>query len=474
MERLCVQQPPVVLAAAIAVLAACPAKPSSSPTIHLTASSLSFQLGSMMVITLTASGTSDGQPWTGNSHPPTFSATWGTFAAGAQPDIREKEGDAITNGASQIQLFPDELPPSGGTFEVTSVYTDPSGREASATIHLTVSGSAIADLKFDCATHNIGAILDTSIAGIPCTAQALDANNNVVAGADIQFLAEAGSFAFDSQANTWSYQPFVSGPGNVPNGNGGPLDVPPLPNEPSEGDANPRDGLVTLVAYVTAGSAAVATNALSYAPYGGAPFVDADDSGAWHSGDVFIDVNHNGIYATGQHSILWKQIKLLWTAGVQSAPTNAVTWNGGAPDDPNIPYPGSGMAAFTVLDMNLNIVASNGPTDEISWSCTGSPPIMLLPPTAPMNSTLGVQGLGFQVDANYNILPGTSWGIGAQYSVTLQNDSTCTGTPLEQSFSCAGQITRTLWIDDTGAPQDTVATEQTLALSGTVDPCSSG
>jgi hypothetical protein len=380
-----------------------------------------------------------------------------------------------------VTLYPDPTPPKGGSFVATAVYTDTAGNQVTANITIAVTVASVESLTFDCETYNIGALFDlNSQMEIRCNAQAFDINHNQVPGANIQFLAEAGSISFDSLANTYAYFPFVPGPGNV---GSHPQDVQPRSdlNEPSYVDTadptqptrNPRDGLTTLVAYVTAATDGVMANGLSNAAYMGAPFVDVDDTGTWHAGDPFLDINNNGTYAATQpnNNILWKQIKILWTGSVQSSPPVAMaTWNGQAPLNVDLPYGQSGVFQATILDQNLNIVAANNPEmDDIIWDSNMLPNAE---PQAPGQTLLVANNgprLGFNVDSNFNIIAGTAWEIGGTASTNVMNQSACSSATAPVTFTVYGMINRTQWIDQNGNPQDEISSESTISVNGMAD-----
>jgi hypothetical protein len=302
-----------------------------------------------------------------------------------------------------------------------------------------VAEPAAESLSFTCALKNIDALGDQNPdLEIPCSLHVLDANGEEILDAGVHFLAEAGAFSFDTAANTWAYFPFHVGPGNVSGAS--PLDVAPAAafSEPSYVDTsdpnlptrNPRDGLTTLVAYVPAAPDAVARNAGAYAPYGAAPFVDVDDSGSWHPGDAFLDLNEDGVYAATQDSILWKQIKVLWTGPVKKVST---LWNGASVGSPvDIMPPGMGTLSITAVDVNLNLTSAG---DASAFRCTPSSVVSaeMTSPSAPASAPFG-----FEVDDNFNIVAGTAWEIGAVSQVSFVCPTGTAAVP----FSCSvgGQV----------------------------------
>ena len=384
--------------------------------VGLSISDSPFVIGVTASLTITATSCDDAQ-WSNGVVD--FTTGWGSFADPTAHPVAGTLTVPISSGQAVVTLYPplNDAPPVSGSAAITALRTDSDGGLSSAALNLPVIAATTAivtDLSFSCSPANVGAFADTdSNVVVPCSAVARDGFGHV-ADAQINFLAEAGAVSFDSTNSTFVYKPTAVGPGNV-SGNK-PLDVAPRADlgEPSYVDTNttmsptrnPRDGLVTLVAYVEARSDAVSANTTAYAPYGGAPFVDADDTGSFHAGDAFVDVNSNLTYATTQSRFLWKQIKVLWTGTVQSQqPVATATFDGADVDaGVELTYPGEGTLVWPLLDQNLNVVAStDSVNDDVQWSCSPEPNV-----TPDSDSALLDSGdpdrFGMCLDAQYNLV----------------------------------------------------------------------
>ena len=212
----------------------------------------------------------------------------------------------------------------------------------------------------------------------PCKVKLSDRYGNPIGiSTPIQFKTEAGSIP-----NAASTTPYEVGGSNTEEGAalvnfntwGGPAaprDVAPLqadnaqkPNarlaEPSSTDGttvrNPRDGLVTLIAYVRGEEFFHDLNGNGIYDEGepfydqGEPFVDANDNGTWDRDELFVDVNNDGQWngPNGTYdadTTIWTFTHVLYTGYVAWA---GLRWNGGEeftaqpnlyenPDPDNVP-----------------------------------------------------------------------------------------------------------------------------------------
>jgi hypothetical protein len=207
----------------------------------------------------------------------------------------------------------------------------------------------------DCATRNIGAFIDTDglssrvNAEFECFTQLHDRFNNPVGRSTaISYLAEAGviggsvsTIPLDTEGDPTKAQPDV-GKAWVTYGTFGvlPQDVPPFraeevqgtPLEPRTGQAplyqNPRDGLVSIIAFVSGEEQFTDQNGDGIYDIGepfvdlAEPFVDYDDDNIRDPDEPFIDIELPGNVAkehdgpNGQwdaHTTIWTETRIMWT-----------------------------------------------------------------------------------------------------------------------------------------------------------------
>src|SRR5690606_20542529 len=226
--------------------------------------------------------------------------TLGTFVKDDHVPLTEV---IVDGGKAVVRLYPTQK----GEAKVTAWWTPPGGIRVEASAIVTFTHPEVATLHFSCGAQNIGAFIQEAEAmAIPCDAYAEDEDKERIDSVTVRFMAEAGDFdpyeANDGR-RIWTYNPRKGGRR--------PVDVEPFPGEPSWSPdngltkLNPRDGLVTLVAY---------TEGLAFGL--GEPFVDANDNNQWDEGEQFHDVDGDGLYSESQDTVLWKQVKILWTGEV--------------------------------------------------------------------------------------------------------------------------------------------------------------
>ncbi len=268
----------------------------------------------------------------------------------------------------------------------------------------------------------------------PCKVKLSDRYGNPIGiSTPVQFKTEAGSIP-----NAASTTPYEVGSDNAEEGAalvsfntwGGPAaprDVEPLvadsaqkPSarlaEPSalDGSArrNPRDGLVTLIAYVRGEEFFHDLNGNGLYDEGepfydqGEPFVDANDNGTWDHDELFVDVNNDGQWngPNGQYdadTTIWTFTHVLYTGYVAPEHTS-LRWRAGEehtalpnlyanPDPDNEPdtysadgkcldYNSAGSLVAYFADRNLNGVQAdhtfaaltdNGTLDVKSYDAIG-------------------------------------------------------------------------------------------------------
>ena len=239
----------------------------------------------------------------------------------------------LDGGRATATLYSDTTP---GQATVRATVYDENGESKTASARVDfVAQQVVSDgLSFDCALVNVGALrVPTPQIAVPCTLEARDAAGDAVdvASLDVSFLTEAGtvdpSLLLDPQGNpAFAYRTA---------GAGTPAETRPLEGEPGRPDDlggpenNPRDGLVTIVAYVTGA-------AEGFTDYNGngiyepeldetfddisEPMLDVDDDGDYNPerGDRYFDADGNGEW-TGPNgvrdldTVAWTFFKILWS-----------------------------------------------------------------------------------------------------------------------------------------------------------------
>jgi hypothetical protein len=185
---------------------------------------------------------------------------------------------------------------------------------------------------------------------VTCTLKLAD-RRGVVIGVEtpVSFMSEAGAIspvafspAYPATAETLGHAVGYLEVYGAPL----PPDVTPLPGELSVTNdfgcgsrtANPRDGYVTVIAWVGGEEGFVDANQDGVYDPGepfvdeGEPYVDGNDNGSWDPGEWFLDVNGDGAY-TGPNgrwdadTIIWSQARVVYTGLPQlfvAAPGGAV------------------------------------------------------------------------------------------------------------------------------------------------------
>ncbi len=340
----------------------------------------------------------------------------------------------------------------------------------------------------DCTPHNIAAYVNPQPpADLPsvCRVTLVDRFGNPVGtGAAVNFKSEAG--VIPPTVSTVAFNPSAPDPAEgtavFTFRSGGPFygflqDVPPLaalPNqypfprytEPSWQDGslvrNPRDGLVSILAYTQGEEWFDDRNGNGVWDPGerfidqGEPLLDSNDNGVWDAGEFFVDLNGNGRWdpPNGIHdsnTTIWTETRILYT----SRPTTANN-NSYLSPSPFTPCPnGVPRGGFVYLDaffgdLNMNVPQSSGTAFSVG------PPPARGSVSASFSSLL--DGYGFQmsrilVDASSQLAcnPNSSlicnwklvfggWGSGYVGSVRVNG-----GTPSDP----AGCITSNVQFDAT-------------------------
>lgn len=309
-----------------------------------------------------------------------FKTTGGSFE---DPTAAALEGKAETSaGNATITLYSSTTP---GPVTVDASYTNQNDEVITASIQITFvdQGKAtpisMRNFDFTCDSRNLGA-LDPSLPKIQmvCRIVAKTAAEEEVLRPQVEFLTESGSLKLTvpESTTTASYAVYTA------EGNG-PWDVDPNPDEPSVTDEtglirNPRDGLVTLVAYASGEESYTDANGNGKYDEGepfediGEPFADFNDNGSWDSGEPFVDVDGNKKYdgPNGRWdgtTKIWKAFKVLWTGKMKEG----TEYSGILPTSIDVPHKGSQSFTVKVVDQNLNPVSANDQDDYLSIELDG-------------------------------------------------------------------------------------------------------
>lgn len=244
--------------------------------------------------------------------------------------------------------------------------------------------------NFSCSTVNISAYTSQApprIMSVGCSLRLVDRFNNPVGtGTTVNFKSEAGSIP--ASIPTKVYEP---GGGNADEGTAaitfstqGPF--PPQattpfaadltqypsgrPAEPSYQDGqilrNPRDGLVTIIAYTRGEESFDDDNNNGTWDTGeqfideGEPFVDSNDNGVWDVGEVYVDESGDGTWngPNGTWDInknIWAEAHILYTNTGSGATSS---W---AVRPITVPRAALVTDSFTIRDLNMNVLSAEWP-----------------------------------------------------------------------------------------------------------------
>lgn len=319
-----------------------------------------------------------------------FETTAGSFSE-QDPDLQEVDISTDATGQAQIQLFSSASP---GTATVTVTHEDLNsdittvasvsvrfGKPTGNTIPLAES------VRLVCDAANIGALRrPVPDLRVTCSlnAQTADGRTIPLSALDPMLFAEAGTLLkerdeFDDKL-TLVYTP--------KGGNAAPKDVKPVAaiREPSVTVAgkvhNPRDGLVTLLAVVTAQEQFQDDNGNGVYDDGEPfidspePFLDEDDDGQRDEGERFVDVDHNGQWDAGNG--IWDRearvmaiYKILWTGPLANDITGSNEASSHIVAQQRTPLTVTVQAL--AIDENINPVAGFPANyDQLEWSVEGT------------------------------------------------------------------------------------------------------
>lgn len=356
-------------------LAACDSL--KGPHIALSADKTTIAAGGYEYTTITAEVKVGGEPAVGVEV--YFETELGSFSD--TMDLTDTYIATDANGLATIQLWG---PAAQGQTQVRATYLDDeTGLEAEDVLQITFgppqSGNLPVDGRFhlDCPYLNLGALRQPKPdIQMNCEISAQTTNGDLVPtdALDLFFLAEAG--VVEAVEDAWSGDTVIRY--SVRGGHVAPLDVDPIPGEPSRvgslgGTLNPRDGVVTLLAIARGSECWTDLNGNGTReenePFGGCdlaePFLDVDDDGVYTPGiDEFFDSNGDGEYteANGQFdadTYISTTAKVIWTGPLaeDNATDNEAARLEHDPSNTTIPNGGSLSLFIYLLDANLNPIA---------------------------------------------------------------------------------------------------------------------
>jgi hypothetical protein len=339
-------------------------------------------------------------------------------------------------------------------------------------------------MVLDCSPHNLAAYVSPQPpADLPstCKITLVDRFGNPVGtGASVSFQSEAG--IPPPSVTTVAYNPSAPDPNEgtatFTFRSGGPFagaleDVAPLPAAPSQWPfprfaepsvpdgsliRNPRDGLVSILAYTAGEEWFDDKNGNGLWDPGerfidqGEPLLDSNDNGVWDQGEFFVDLNHNGVWdpPNGIHdsnTTIWTETRILYTGRPTSANSYFLPalFAGSCASGTALPRATSVFQDVHFGDLNLNAPQSAGTSFQL-----GAPIPTKGSMTVPFSSLL--DGYGFRmervlVDAstqqycdpassticNWKLLFG-GWGAGYIGTVTV------TGAPTTDTNPCADDV----------------------------------
>ena len=332
--------------------------------------------------------------------------------------INQPTGTVVSgSGVSDANGFVSALITSGQIIGATAVYAQASISVSATSSTIGIRGGKPANKAFllQCTPVNIAtyvAATPPAIISVPCTVALLDRFNNPVGtGTAVYFKTETGNIS--NSVNTQAFVPGqTSGEGTavVPFSTNSqvylPTDVAPLEADPaqypypltteprsSSGPVinNPRDSLVTILAYVSGEEYFEDKNNNGVYDLGetfidqGEPFVDNNDNGVWDPGEFWLDVNGNGnvngvwdppngVYDS--NTTIWTEAKVLYTG--LAVPANSFITPGANSGVCNAGVPLNSFAdlGVTFLDSFYNDVvggssigvAGSGPKGSVSMN----------------------------------------------------------------------------------------------------------
>lgn len=380
-----------------------------------------------------------------------FSTDYGSFNA---ESTEASSSGSIEGGKASLKLYASSRP---GKAAVEVSYIDPYLRTTKVSVEVSFTTPTVAKLNFTCTARNIGAFISGEDIKVRCDATPEGDDGKPVTFAAVKFKAEAGEFELgETDAETgkkiWLYNPRAGGRE--------PKNVEPFGGEPSWLDSsasnrkrNPRDGLVTLLAYVEGDDGGIQ----------GDPFVDANDDKEYNAGEEFVDTDGDGEYSEeGQSKYIWKKLKVLWTGELHTGEKSSKVAASAAGNVFDIARGGLLALTWTLLDKNLNVLAANSPDDAISFTANEG----TVTPVGLSNLPVKRDSWGIDIDNKFEINSresAASYTRDCTYSVTIRNDAE---EPEPYQFS--GLVSRNYAVDESGAPTGNIGSEQTPVAIGSL------
>lgn len=347
----------------------------------------------------------------------TFQSTLGSFHR-EDPSVRELVRP-VALGTVEVRLF---SPAKPGQAKVRAEFLTATGEKIEGKVEVRFTEPpAAAGLTLGCEARNLGAL----VSGAPllkaeCRATALDAGGAPAPAAPLGFMAEAGRLAIEDAPGLG--RRLVYSTGTTP-----PLDVAPREGEPRWPDGpltrNPRDGVVTLVAY--------AERPAPSARAQGEPFVDADDSGAYERGEVYFDMDGDSEYDPPQSGVaaVWAMTRLVWSGDAETTPLTAPE-----PAALSIADGGSEPVLLSLADKNLNPLAV-GRGGLLTLSAG---PVAVV---APREIGLA-DNSGFALAADGSIASSSGWMLDVGHTVWVRDGAP--DSESDEGFALTGTVVRQL------------------------------
>jgi hypothetical protein len=357
---------------------------------------------------------------------------------------------SLSNGRANAELYSTIRP---GIATVTA--TSSSGQTATVTVEFLQLRPSGRSLSFECDSVNIGALREpVPDLAVPCHLRMQDAAGAVIDPRGLPsdsygFIAEAGIVDPLVREDYEEMYFLYTSTGGARQ----PYDVEPIDGEPSRsgdtgGTRNPRDGLVTLVAWVRGeeGFHDINLNGI-FEPENretfidqGEPFVDVNDDGEFNpaDGDLWQDLDGDDRYTEpngvwDSDTLVWTTFKLLWTGPIHESPaTSRIQFAEG--DSRDVPPSATRMVVVTLLDHNLNPIAAQGEGYDSANLYAGCSSCTISGTTSPiLESTRG-----FDVDAagqvvgnlfeapsySFSITNNNSYAEPESFTITVSGDAT--------------------------------------------------
>lgn len=404
-----------------------------------------------------------------------------TFSASSLPSGATLTPSAISNAAGDVTA---SVQSGGvlGTFTIVAVVIPGSVQGSSPTLAIRGARPANKQFRLVCTTNNLAAYKAPDpplVQNTTCTVRLVDRNNNPVGtGLPVSLKVEAGTVGNSVATAPYSNNNPNEGSGtftfDTVGGTWPPVDTEPFGAEPSQAlfsreaepsrvsgsrTRNPRDGLITIMAYVVGEEHFDDDNANGVYDLGerfvdqGEPFVDSNDNNVWDPGEIMVPelVNGvdngvwdgpNGVY--DRNKIIWTETKLLMT---NNAEPGLGTIEGTSPGFCPSGVPKGSATEFSVYlpDMNLNRVIGGA---SLSFSRVGTRGAVSWQPNATLIDDYGFEFDRIRVNADAPTqlcVEGTtircmwksvfgSWGRGFVSKLRV------TGAPTTDMTACANEL----------------------------------